>query len=365
MSKLQGSDDYGRIVWCNWRKPLNDPTWAGCGHWALEAVPAGTCNRLFDPNHLKLCTSGASSSVVGGIAVGAKTGFDVGRTVGPEGALAGGVAGALAGGFVSPAMNAATNSESCTAVNTIDNFADDDAYCPIPKGLKDNPTKENARKFGLSCMSNNSELTPTPSCSDIKLEDYNNDSGRTSTACVSKWSMGVDVDESPYMQCIWDGANNKCTTGISMLHNTCTFNWDIMRESNGDNFSALRALETGGDKYTYCDYDDSYVSYAPECPAENKPGCPELDRTTYDFDQGTAVIYCGKDDNSVKCADHPSKVNALVIGSNSKLASCPCGYTEDGFVENPDDDDCVGMDIWGHGDPCTYRKCNLIAPTDT
>lgn len=361
MSKLKAEDNYGHVAWCNWRKPLNDPTWAGCGHWALQSVPAGTCDRLFDPQRLKLCTSGSGQAAVGGAAVGARSGVEIGRTFGPEGVVPGVIAGAVIGTAVSPIMNAATNNEACTAVNTFDTFADADAYCAIPKGLKNNPTMENAHKFGLSCIGKNgNELTPVSTCSSIKLEDFD-DEDKAATKCRASWTMGEDDGEQPYLGCQWLSFGERCTINHDV---PCTFDWNVMRTANGDNFSGLRALETDDEKYTYCDYNNAYGSYAPECPAENNSGCPLLNRHTYDFETGTDVIYCGKDNNPVKCADSPSKVDALLIGSNSELASCPCGYTEDGFVENPDNDDCVGLDIGGDGFPCTYRKCNLIVPTD-
>ena len=65
-------DDDGNIIWCNWRKPLNASSfvrdnsfsaeWQGCSNTALQSVPSGICDRLFDPERLKLC----KGSIIGG-----------------------------------------------------------------------------------------------------------------------------------------------------------------------------------------------------------------------------------------------------------------------------------------------------------
>ena len=348
MSRNKAIDNDGRIVWCNSRKPINDPSWMGCGNLSLQSVPAGTCDRLFDPNRFKLCESGSPLvAMAAGATTGGQIGSEYGSTLGPEGIPVGAIAGGVIGTVAGPIINSSVNRESCIAKNIVDEFAEDTAYCPVPTVLINHPSKENAYKFGIICVDDEGlEREPATYCYSVKNE----------TDCEKSYTLGVGVEE-PYSPCKWNGDYCEPDT----FETPCRFNETLMRTYNDSNFSWLKNNETPEHRLTFCDYNDQYGSYDPLCPESARVDyCPTLDRQTYDFNKGASVIYCGKTNNPVKCADSLLKVDALIFGENTELASCPCGYVESEIVENPDKDGCYGVNVGEYGYPCRYRKCEKV-----
>jgi hypothetical protein len=368
MSKNMAIDEDGNIIWCNWRKPLNASSfvrdnrfsaeWQGCSNTALQSVPSGVCDRLFDPERLKLCKGsiiGGGQGTLGGAAIG-----------GGLGGVPGAIAGTIGGTIGVPAVNSVMNREACTAKTTLDWFGHGaDAYCAVPGALHNNLSPEIARKFGISCMTDDGvERTPTNSCYDVKNKNLCNRSWTTSKYNDNnrdgddKVGQGI---ERPYMPCKWNESligSDICE--IDTSGTPCRFDESIMVENNDSNFSWLKSSAPPGETYTACDYnEDKYNGiYDPECPPISNPPAPILSRQKYDFEPGTQVIYCGKNNNYVKCSDDPKKVDALIEGDESELATCPQGYVEVKITEDLEqDDDCVGLDIMGVGWPCRYREC--------